>query len=661
MDKQIRIEELVKQLNDYNYHYYTLDEPIVSDAEYDKLYDELVNLEKKTGLILPESPTQRVGGELLEKFNKHTHISPLYSLDKAQSIEKIRDWEKRVEKLTSSFQDKIPELEFLVELKFDGLTINLTYDEGKLVMASTRGNGIVGEDILAQVKTISSIPLVIPYKGKIEVQGEGLMPLQALEKYNKKYSPPLKNARNAAAGALRNLDPKETKKRSLTAYFYNVGYIEGREFKSQKEMIVFLKENRFKVHSFLKEAKNIEELEEILNKIKDYRKEIDILTDGAVIKINDMNTREILGYTNKFPRWAIAYKFEPDEYSTIVRDVEWNVGRTGKVTPTALLDPIEIGDVLVSRATLNNMDDIERKQVKINSRVLIRRSNDVIPEILGKIEDYEDSKEIEMPDKCPFCTTPLIRDGVHYFCPNSMDCEPQLVSRLVHFSSRDAMNIEGLSEKTIEKMLEILDVHEIPQIYDLTAEDLYKLPKFKAKKVNNLLQAIENSKKVNLHNFIYAIGIPNVGIKTAEDLAKEFKTFKKLRNSSQDQLTNISDIGDKTSKAIVEFFHDERVIDGIDRLLKQGVIIENEDIEEDESNQKFKDLRVVITGSFEKYTRKELEDIFKSMGAKTSSSVSKNTDMVIVGDNPGSKYDKAKELNIRIVLKNELNEMIKES
>lgn len=652
-----RIEELVKQLNDYNYHYYTLDEPIVSDGEYDKLYDELVKLEHEPGIILPESPTQRVGGELLEGFVKHTHLAPLYSLDKAQNIEKIREWEKRAERLVKASNEKVLELLFLVELKFDGLTINLTYDEGRLVMAATRGNGVVGEDILAQVKTIPSIPLTIPYKGRIEVQGEGLMPLSALRKYNEMYTPALKNARNAAAGALRNLDPKETKKRNLTAYFYNVGYIEGKEFTSQEEMMQFLKDNRFKVHPFLKKAKTLQELEEILSYIKEYRKEIDVLTDGAVIKINDMKTREVLGYTNKFPRWAIAYKFEPEEYSTIVREVEWNVGRSGKVTPTALLDPVEIGDVLVSRATLNNMDDIERKQVKINSRVLIRRSNDVIPEILGKIEDYEDSKEIVMPGDCPFCHTPLIRDGVHYFCPNSMNCEPQLVSRLVHFASRDAMNIDGLSEKTIEKMLEILKVHEISQIYSLTAQDLYKLPGFKDKKVNNLLKAIENSKSVGLKNFIYAIGIPNVGIKTAEDLANRFKTFENLREATAQELVEVPDIGGITADAIEEFFHDEKVVEGLDKLLDEGVKIIVEDNKKD-VEQKFSDMRVVITGSFEDYSRKELEDIFKSMGAKTSSSVSKNTDMVVVGEKPGSKFDKAKELGIRIVEKDELEKIL---
>ena len=653
-----RIEELVKQLNDYNYHYYTLDEPIVSDGEYDKLYDELIKLEHETGIVLPESPTQRVGGELLEGFVKHTHLSPLYSLDKAQNIEKIREWEKRAERLVKASNEKVLELLFLVELKFDGLTINLTYDEGRLVMASTRGNGIVGEDILAQVKTIPSIPFTIPYKGRIEVQGEGLMPLSALKEYNKKYSPALKNARNAAAGALRNLNPKETKKRNLTAYFYNVGYIEGKEFTSQEEMMQFLKDNHFKVHPFIKKAKTLKELEDILSYIEEYRKEIDILTDGAVIKINDMKTREVLGYTNKFPRWAIAYKFEPEEYSTVVREVEWNVGRSGKVTPTALLDPVEIGDVLVSRATLNNMDDIERKQVKINSRVLIRRSNDVIPEILGKIEDYEDSKEIVMPSDCPFCHTPLIRDGVHYFCPNSMNCEPQLVSRLVHFASRDAMNIDGLSEKTIEKMLEILKVHEISQIYSLTEEELYQLPGFKEKKVNNLLNAIENSKEVRLKNFIYAIGIPNVGIKTAEDLANRFKTFENLRAATAQELAEVPDIGDITARAIEEFFHDEKVVKGIDRLLDEGVEITKEENKKD-VEQKFNDIRVVITGSFENYSRKELEEKFKSMGAKTSSSVSKNTDMVVVGEKPGSKFDKAKELGIRIVEKEELEKIIK--
>ncbi|MDL2310918.1 NAD-dependent DNA ligase LigA [Peptostreptococcaceae bacterium OttesenSCG-928-C18] len=664
MDKKSLIEDLIKQINNLNYHYYTLDEPVVSDGEYDKLYDKLVRLEKETGFINENSPTQRVGGTILDGFVKHTHISPLYSLDKAQSIGQLEDWVTRCTKLVNNYNlensEKLPPLEYIIELKFDGLTINLTYDNGKLQMAATRGNGTIGEEILPQIRTIKSIPLEINYKGLMEIQGEGLMPLSELKRYNENNEIQLKNARNAAAGALRNLNPKETEKRHLTAFLYNIGYIEGKEFSSQLEMMEFIKENKFKVNKFFRVAKNIEEIEEAISYIESYRKTIDILTDGAVIKINDMRTREVLGYTNKFPRWAIAYKFEPEEVTTILKEVVWNVGRTGKVTPTAILEPVEIGDVTVQRATLNNYDDILRKEVELNSRVLIRRSNDVIPEILGTIKDGRETQKIEVPKNCPYCHTELIKDGVHIFCPNSMSCEPQLVSRLVHFASRDAMNIDGLSEKTIEKMLEILNVHQISQIYDVTEEDLYKIPGFKEKKTNNLLNAIEKSKNIRLENFIYAIGIPNVGIKTSEDLVKTFKTFDNLRKSTIEELVNVEDIGEITAESIVEFFHDKEIVSGIDSLLSKGIIIENPVIKEVSEDSKFLDKRIVITGAFENYKRKDLENIFKEKGAKTSSSVSKNTEYVVVGTDPGSKLTKAQELGVEIIREENLEEFLKD-
>ncbi|HHX67391.1 MAG: NAD-dependent DNA ligase LigA [Miniphocaeibacter sp.] len=664
MDKISRIEELIKRVTELNYHYYTLDEPIVADSEYDKLYDELVALEKETGYVKDTSPTQRVGEVLLEGFVKHNHINPLYSLDKAQTFGELKDWVVRCEKMVNSYnainEDKLPELKYIIELKFDGLTINLTYNNGKLQMAATRGNGTIGEEILPQVKTIRSVPLEIEFKGLMEVQGEGLMPLSELENYNKNNEIQLKNARNAAAGALRNLNPKETEKRHLTAFFYNIGYIEGKEFSSQLEMVDFIKENKFKVNKFFRIAKNLEEIEETINYIDEYRKTIDILTDGAVIKINDLKTREVLGYTNKFPRWAIAYKFAPEEVTTILKDVIWNVGRTGKVTPSAILEPVEIGDVTVQRATLNNYDDILRKKVELNSRVLIRRSNDVIPEILGVIDDGRKTTPIELPTKCPYCHTDLIKDGVHIFCPNSMSCEPQLVSRLVHFASRDAMNIDGLSEKTVEKMLDILNVRQISQIYDLKEEDLLEIPGFKEKKTNNLLTAIEKSKNVKLENFIYAIGIPNVGIKTSEDLAKKFKEFSNLSKATVEELIQVEDIGEITAEAIVEFFHDEEIVNGISSLLSKGIKIENPKESLLVASEKFNEKRIVITGSFENYKRKDLEKIFKEKGAKTGSSVSKNTDFLIVGTDPGSKLTKAQELGVQIIYEEDLEEFIKD-
>lgn len=362
MDK---MKEIVEKLNLWAYQYYTLDEPSVSDAEYDKLYDELLKLEKETGVILPNSPTQRVGGEVLEKFEKHTHLKELYSLQKAQSFEELKEFHNRCTKLLNeynSINNSKKTLEYYVEFKFDGLTINLTYDKGILVSASTRGNGVYGEEVFEQVKTIKSIPLEIDYKGLVEIQGEAIMPLSALTKFNETAEVPLKNARNAAAGAIRNLDPKKTASRNLDAFIYNVGFKSDEQFKTQKEMISFLKENKFKVNEYEKKCLNLKEIKDKIREIDVLRKKVDYLTDGVVIKVNDFELREFFGYTNKFPRFAIAYKFEAEEYSTILKEVVWNVGRTGKVTPTAILEPVEIGDVTVQRATLNNYDDILRKK-----------------------------------------------------------------------------------------------------------------------------------------------------------------------------------------------------------------------------------------------------------------------------------------------------------
>ncbi len=651
MDKIKRMEELINIINELNYYYYTLDDPKVSDKEYDELFDELVQLEKETGIVREYSPTQRVGGEILDKFEKHVHLGRLYSLDKSQDYGSLRNWDARVRRMIDDYNrnhaDKLPSPTYIVEYKFDGLTINLTYRDGVLVQGATRGNGIVGEAILPQIKTIKTIPLTIDYKGTVEIQGEGLMPLSVLEEYNKTAEEPLKNARNAAAGALRNLDPKITAERKLIAYFYNVGYIEGKEFNTHLEMIDFLKENKLPVYNYIKACENIEEVIAEIEKLEKERHELDVLTDGVVIKVNDIRTRQVLGSTMRFPRWAMAYKFEAEEVTTQLLDVQWNVGRTGKVTPIAILEPVEIAGATVRRATLNNYDDILRKRVAIGSRVLVRRSNEVIPEILGVVDGEEETKEIEKPTHCPACNSELVQDGVHIFCPNSLSCKPQLVSRIVHFASRDAMNIEGLSEKTAEKLFEELDLKELPQIYEIKFEDLMRLEGFKEKKSQNLIDAIERSKDCSLDSFIYALGIPNVGRKTAEDLANHFKSLDNIRNATYDELITIPDVGPIVAESVVEFFQDERIIKSIERLLELGVNPKYEEEEVEESI--FTGKKVVITGTISAYKRSELKDIIEKLGGKITSSVSRNTDYVIVGENPGSKYEKAVELGIEII------------
>lgn len=656
-----RIEELKNRINELNYHYYTLDEPIVSDAEYDRLYDELVKLEKERGYADPDSPTGRVGAQILPGFQRHTHIASLYSLDKAQTLTELESWIIRTERLIADYngssEEKLPKPEYVLEYKFDGLTVNLTYNGGVLVNASTRGNGITGEEILPQIKTIRSIPLRIDYEGLMEVQGEGVMPLSQLDKYNETAEVPLKNARNAAAGALRNLNPAVTESRKLDAYFYNVGYIEGIEFHTQEEMLEFLIKNRFKVYNYRPVAYNIAEIESEIEKISNLRKHIDVLTDGMVIKINDMRTREILGYTNRAPRWAIAFKFEAEEYTTILREVIWNVGRTGKVTPSAIVDAVDIGGVTVRRATLNNYDDIQRKNLSLGSRVLIRRSGDVIPEILGVVPDPDVvTEKIEKPDHCPYCNSELIQDGVHIFCPNSISCKPQMISRLTHFASRDAMDIEGLSEKTVEKLIEELDVNKITDIYELKSEELLKLEGFKEKRSGNLLKAIENSKSVKLSSFIYALGIPNVGIKTSMDLEDKFGSLDAIMKATEEELLEVPDVGGIIAASIVEFFNDDEIKTALSDLINHGIVFEGS---KEIAETKITDMRFVITGSFENYKRKELQEILMNAGAKVSSSVSKNTDYVIVGTDPGSKLTQAETLGTKIIRESELEEFIK--
>ena len=662
--KEERIQELVDSLNQYAYEYYTLDEPTITDGEYDALFDELLNLEKETGTILRDSPTQRVGGEILDEFEQHTHLSPLYSLDKAQSKEEVQAFLNRVDRLIENYNrnsdNPLPTPEYTMELKFDGLSINLTYEDGFFTTAATRGTGTIGENITAQVKTIDSVPLTIPFKGRMEVQAEGLMPLSALKKYNETHEIPLKNARNAAAGALRNLDTSITRQRHLVAYSYNVGFLEGTELHSQMEIHDFLIENHFLVHPFIKLVHSVDEIMETIDEIDEMRKTLDILTDGVVIKINDDRTREVLGYTNRFPRWAIAYKYPAEERTTILKDVIWNVGRTGKVTPVAILEPVDIDDVTVQRATLNNIDDIERKDAKLNATVWIRRSNDVIPEILGRVEDDREVEDIIPPTHCPSCDTELIREGVHIFCPNSLTCEPQLVSRLVHYASREAMDIRGLSEKTALNLIEILEIHEISEIYDLTKEDLFKLPGFKDKRSENLLNAIEGSKDSSLERFIYAIGIPEIGIRTAKDLSQHFKTFDNLREATIEELVEIPDIGHIMAEHIVDFFHDEHIVEGIDDLLKKDIHLESPE-EIDTKTFAHAGKTFVLTGALTDYTRPELKDLLESYGAKVTGSVSGNTDFVIAGERAGSKLTRAEELGITVINDEELEDFLKDS
>ncbi len=637
------MRELVDKLNDYAYKYYVLDAPTVSDGEYDRLYEELVLQEKNEGLIFKDSPTKRVGGALLSGFEKHSHIAPLYSLDKAQSIEELFSWQDRVSKAT---KEELPEIEYTVEYKFDGLTVNLTYENGYLQKATTRGDGQTGEVVTEQILTIKSIPLKVKYLGKMEVQGEVIMRLSALKKYNADAKEPLKNARNAAAGAVRNLDPNETAKRKLDAFFYNVGYIEGKEFATQQEIMQFLHDNHFRVSNFTACYSSVEQIKNAINSVEPVREQLDFLIDGMVIKVNDIKLREILGYTQKFPRWAIAYKFAAQEETTEVIDVAWDVGRSGKLTPTAILEPVEIGGVTVKRATLNNYEDIQRKAVKIGSRVFIRRSNDVIPEILGAVSK-EDGSPIIKPEICPSCGTVLTEKGPNLFCENSLSCAPQLIARLVHFASRDAMNIEYLSEKTIALLYSQLNIKDIAAIYSLTEDMLINLDGFAIKRTQNILESISNSKEPQLKNFIYALGISNVGKKTAGDLSANFSTYENIKNATIEDLIAIKDIGEVVAKDIVDFFSSDARLQVLEELFLAGVSPKEGEAVPKEGV--FYEKTFVLTGTLVLYTRKEAQQVIESLGGKVTSSVSKNTDFLLAGSSAGSKLKKAQDLNIKVL------------
>ncbi len=631
-----RMRELVDTLNKYAYEYYVLDNPSVSDREYDALYDELKKLESETGVRFNDSPTRRVGGEPVSAFGKHEHIHRLYSLDKCVTDEELEAFDERVRKVV-----KNPE--YTVEYKFDGLTMCLTYENGEFVRATTRGNGVVGEDVTAQALTIKSFPLVINRKDTLEIQGEAVIRLSVLDRYNSTAEEPLKNARNAAAGAIRNLDPKVTEKRCPEILFYNVNYAENGGFNSQIEIFDFLKKNGFKTFDFLRVCENLDEVKSAIDEIEVGRRKIDVLTDGAVIKLNSVKQREELGYTDKFPRWAAAYKFEAEEAETTLKDVRWQVGRTGKLTPLGIVEPVELAGATVSKATLNNYGDVLRKRVKKGGKVLIRRSNEVIPEILGATD--ENGEPIEKIKVCPYCNTPVTEIGANLFCPNE-NCRPRVIGKLENFASKDGMNVDGFSEKTAGALYDEYGVENFSDLYSLDKAKLTSLEGFKDKKAENLLSAIERSKTVDLSNFIFALGIDGVGKKTAADLAKRLKTLDGFFAADEDQLAAIQDVGEITSKSIANYFKNDKNKAEIEKLLSLGVVV-NGAVEIEHGS--FSGEKVVLTGSLSSFTRSEAAKLIEARGGEILSSVGKSTTLVVAGESAGSKLDKAKKLGVAVI------------
>lgn len=645
-EKSSRMRELVDLINRASHHYYVLGEPVMSDAQWDKLYDELRRLEDETGERLADSPTRRIGGEPLPAFQQRRHLSRLWSLDKVQSAAELSAWFARTRALYAKTTG-LPPLRFALEYKYDGLTINLTYEGGLLSQAVTRGNGITGEMVLPQAKTICGIPLSIPYHGLMEIHGECIMRLSVLSKINKTAEEPLKNARNAASGALRNLDPGVTASRRLDARFYEIGTITDPPYGDQDGLNRFITANGFPVSPILYAGDEGEGLLRAIREIEEKRETLDFLIDGVVIKVMDLETREALGYTDKFPRWAVAYKFAAEEMTTTLRQVTWEPGRTGKLTPLAHLDPVDFSGVTVSKATLNNFGDIGRKRLTLGSTVWIRRSNDVIPEILGKVEDGTDGTPILKPERCPACGSELIEEGAHLFCPNREGCKPQVIARLTHFCSRDAMNIESLSEKTLEILYGHLNVRKPQDLYQLRREDLVGLPGFQEKKAEKVLEAIHVSRECGLDAFLFALGITNVGRATARDIALAFGSLDRLRAAGLEELKEIPAVGDVVGGSVIAFFADPDNAGMVDALLASGVV--PKDMPKPNRQEKLRGLFFVITGTLSGFTRQEAEELIKENGGTVLSSVSRKTTYLLAGGNPGSKLQKAQALGITVL------------
>ncbi len=655
MEQFTDMRSLVDYLNKTAHAYYVLDNPIISDKEWDALYNQLLAMEKETGVVLPDSPSVRVGGEPLAAFRQHRHLSRLWSMDKAQSEEELNAWFDRTEKLWAQ-DGTLPPLTYGVEYKFDGLTLNLTYDGGVLAEAATRGNGEVGEAILPQARTVKDVPLSIPWKGKIEVQGECIMRLSALEAYNRTAQEPLKNARNAAAGALRNLDPAVTASRNLSAFFYQVGTIENPPFSDQVGMIRFLKDQGFPVSPYFEVAESREKAVQLIKNIEEKRPSLDFLIDGAVVKVMDQRTRQMMGYTDKFPRWAVAYKFAAEEATTTLEKVTWELGRTGKLTPLAHVAPVDFAGVTVKKATLNNMGDIQRKGVALGCTVWIRRSNDVIPEIMGKVDDGVEGTPIAAPEKCPACGGPLTWRGAHLFCLNRESCRPQAVARLAHFASRDAMDIAGFSEKTAGLLYDRLNVRDAADLYHLTAEQLQALDGFQDKRAQNLIDALEASKHCPLSRFLLAIGIPNIGRRTARDLSAAFGTLEGVQNAGMDALLAIDEVGEIVAQSVIDFFSFPENKRMIQRLLAAGV---SPQAEAKKAGGALNGLILVVTGTLPTLSRQQAEALIRDNGGTASTSVSRKTNYVVAGENAGSKLTKAQTLGIPVISEEELMAMVR--
>ena len=658
-----RIQELREKTEYYAKKYYDDDKPEISDFEYDMLMVELRNLEKDfPEFKSKDSLTQKVGGHVKEGFEKVTHEVPLQSLQDVFSIQEVIDY---VEKINQKAEESnIKNKRYVVETKIDGLSAALEYKSGKFVRGATRGNGLVGEDVTQNLKTIKTIPMELKEKIDITVRGEVFISKEDFEKMNQEREENeeelFANARNAAAGSLRQLDSKITKKRPLDIYIFNVQKIEGKEFNSHFEELEYLSKLGFNVNPVRIECNTIEEIENAIKKIGEDRENLTFGIDGAVIKVDDLKFREILGTTAKTPRWAIAYKYPPEKKETILKDIICQVGRTGAITPMAILEPVKVAGSTISKTTLHNEDFIKEKKLKIGDTVVIQKAGDVIPEIVEVKKEKRTGKEKEfnMPKNCPVCGAPAIREeGEAAIRCTGIECPAKLFRNLVHFVSREAMNIDGLGENIIGQLLDRNLISNIADIYSLTFEDIASLKKNGNKFAQNLINSINNSKENDLYRLITGLGIRNVGVKASKILARKYKNIDNLFNATLEELSIINDIGPIMANNIVEFFKQEQPIDLINRFKQYGV--NTQSLENDVEDNRFEGKIFVLTGSLENYTRTEAADIIEKFGGKTSSTVSKKTSYVLAGEEAGSKLTKAQNLGVEIITEEQFENMIK--
>lgn len=653
-----RIDELVDLLNYYNYMYYVENNPVVSDYEYDRLYKELVELEEKyPEYKRPDSPTQKIGGKPLEEFKTVQHKIPMLSMDNTYSEEELIEFDARVKRMAD-----VKQLDYVVELKYDGVAVSLHYENGEFILGVSRGDGWRGDDITENLKTVKTLPLKIKYKEPIEVRGEVYMRKDDFEKLNKERKEKgevlFANPRNATAGSLKLLDPKLVAERNLQIFIYQGFLYNGPN--THWEILNFLKETGFPVSPYRKLCNDIKEVIDYCNEWENKRFSLPYNIDGMVVKVNSIDIQRTLGTTTKSPRWAVAYKFPAEQVSTVLKDVIVQVGRTGTLTPVAILEPVRVSGTIVSRATLHNFDEIQRLGVKIGDRVFVEKSEEIIPKIVKAVPEARDGdeKDIPIPKNCPVCGSKVVKDReeVAIRCPN-IRCPAQLKERIIHFASRDAMDIEGLGEKWVNIFVDNGLLSDYGDIYYLKYEDLIKLERMGDKSVKNLLESIEKSKTRPFSNLIYALGIRHIGVHASEILADEFNSIDEIKNATMEKLSSISEIGPIMAESIIDFFENEENLKVIEKLKKAGVRMEKE--KEEKKINVLSGLTFVITGTLKNYSRNEIQDYIKKLGGRVSNSVSKNTDYLICGSQPGSKLQKAQSLGVKIIKEEEFEELVK--